>query len=112
MKVERCFRQAKTHLEIRPIRHWKKPRISSHIYLNYLCLWLLKYIEAQWNNRGYNQEVVPTLRRWDDALRYVEVIDQENQTCIDFQWNKGQQARRAIEEIDQLGERDKIQPKL
>ncbi|CAN5481357.1 hypothetical protein BH23BAC3_BH23BAC3_34270 [soil metagenome] len=112
MMVERSFRQAKTDLEIRPIRHWKKSRITGHIYLNYLCLWLLTYIERQWRSLGHTQEVAPTLRRWDDALRYVELIDQENQTSIGFRWSKGEQAKRAIEEIDQLGERDNIQPQL
>jgi len=112
MEVERSFRQAKTALEIRPIRHWKKRRITAHVYLNYLCLWLTKYIERQWRSQGCTQEVIPTLRRWDDALRYVELLDEENQTSVGFQWSKGQQAHWAIEEINQLGERDKIHPKL
>ena len=112
MIVERSFRQAKTNLEIRPIRHWKKSRITGHVYLNYLCLWLLTYIERQWRSLGHTHEVIPTLRRWDDALRYVELIDPTETTSIGFQWSKGEQGRRAIEEIDQLGERETIQPKL
>lgn len=64
MIVERCFRIAKTSLEIRPIRRWKKRRITAHIYLNYLCLWVVKYVEIQWRARGCTQDVVSTLRRW------------------------------------------------
>lgn len=111
MMVEQSFRQAKTDLEIRPIRHWKKSRITGHIYLNYLCLWLTKYIERQWRDLGHTQQVVPTLRRWDDALRYVELIDQNTET-MGYEWCQGEQARRAVEEIDRLGERESIQPKL
>jgi len=112
MMVERSFRIAKTNLEIRPIRHWKKRRIIAHIYLNYLCLWLVKYMEKQWRARGQTMEVAPVLRRWDDMLRYTELMDEQHQASVGFQWNQGKQARRAIKEIDQLGERDKIHPQL
>ena len=40
------------------------------------------------------------------------IIDPTETTSIGFQWSKGEQGRRAIEEIDQLGERETIQPKL
>jgi hypothetical protein len=112
MMVERCFRMAKTSLEIRPIRHWKKRRITAHIYLNYLCLWLVKYIENQWRARGYTAEVVPTLRRWDQALRYTELLDKDQKTAIGYEWTRGEQARQAIQEIRELEEQDKIQPSL
>jgi len=111
MMVEQSFRQAKTDLEIRPIRHWKKSRITGHIYLNYLCLWLTKYIERQWRGQGHTQQVIPTLRRWDDALRYVELVDQDTNT-MEYEWCLGEQARQAINEIDQMGVREGIQPKL
>lgn len=112
MSVERCFRTAKSFLDIRPIRHWKKRRITAHIYLNYLCLWMVKYIEKQWRALNYTHEVVPTLRDWDDALRYTELLDKEHQTTVGYEWTKGEQARRVIEEITALGELDMIQPKL
>ncbi len=112
MMVERCFRMAKTSLEIRPIRHWKKRRIIGHIYLNYLCLWLIKYIENQWRARGNTKEVVSTLRRWDQALRYTELLDKDQQTPVGYEWTRGEQARQSIQEIRDLGVQDKIQPKL
>lgn len=112
MMVERSFRQVKTNLEIRPIRHWKKPRITGHIYLNYLCLWLVKYIERQWRDLGHTQDVIPTLRKWDDTLRYVELIDQNKQKPIGYQWSNGKLAQRTIKEIEQLGERGNVHPKL
>lgn len=112
MMVERCFRMAKTSLEIRPIRHWKKRRITAHIYLNYLCLWLVKYIENQWRGRGCTEEVIPILRRWDEALRYAELLDKNQHSAVGYEWTRGEQARQAIQEIDNLKERDKIQPPL
>jgi len=112
MAVERCFRMAKTSLEIRPIRHWKKRRIIAHIYLNYLCLWLAKYIENRWRAKGSVNEVIPTLRRWDEALRYSELLDKDNQTTIGYEWTQGEIARQAMEQIRELNERDKIKPKL
>jgi hypothetical protein len=112
MAVERCFRMAKTSLEIRPIRHWKKRRITAHIYLNYLCLWMVKYIENQWRERGCTDEVVPTLRQWDDALRYTELLDKQQQATVGYEWTRGKQARKAIQQISELDEQDKIHPNL
>lgn len=83
-----------------------------HIYLNYLCLWLVKYIETQWRARGYTGEVVPTLRRWDQALRYTELLDKDQQATVGHEWTRGEQARQAIQEIRELEEQDKIQPSL
>jgi len=110
MSVERCFRMAKTSLEIRPIRHWKKRRITAHIHLNYLALWLVKYIEGQWRGLGYPREVVPTLRDWDQALRYTELLDKDHQTTVGYEWTQGEQARRVIEQLKALGELKALQP--
>ena len=112
MSVERCFRMAKTSLKIRPIRHWKKRRITAHIYVNYLALWLVKYIEGQWRARDYPQQVVPTLRDWDQALRYTELLDKDHQTTVGYEWTKGEQARRVMEQLKILGELKAIQPTL
>lgn len=110
--VERCFRMVKTCLEIRPIRHWKKRRIIAHIYLNYLCLWLMKYIENQWREVGWTEEVTTTLRRWDEALRYTELLDKDQQTPVDYTWTRGQQACSAWDEIAFLGLSGLITPKM
>jgi len=112
MGVERCFRMAKTSLEIRPIRHWKKRRITAHIYVNYLALWLLKYIERRWRGLGYTREVVPTLRDWDQALRYTELLDKDHQTPVGYEWTQGEQARRVMEQLKALGELKALQPPL
>lgn len=112
MMVERCLRMVKTCLEIRPIRHWKKRRITAHIYLNFLCLWLMKYIENQWRSLGWTEEVTTTLRRWDDALRYTELLDKDQQTPVDYTWTRGKQACSALNEIASLGLSDSIIPEL
>lgn len=31
------------------VRNWKKRRIIAHNQLNYLCLWLVKYVEKYLN---------------------------------------------------------------
>lgn len=112
MTVERCFRIAKTSLEIRPIRHWKKNGITAHIYLNYLCMWLVKYIEKQWRQKGCTDEVVPTLRCWDDALRYNELLDKQHKKPLGYEWTRGERARQIIQEIENLGETNRVYPKL
>lgn len=110
-KVERCFRTSKSHLEIRPIRHWKAPQIRAHIYLNYLSLWIVKQIENQWQKKGISQEVVPALRTWDEQLQINEILDKYGQS-IDMQWNKGKRSKEVIEEIKNYGELENIKPEL
>src|SRR5690606_41230573 len=63
IKVERCFRQAKSDLNIRPIRHRKARRIRGHIYLNFLGLWLVKQIEKAWRTRNIHCEVPSKIGR-------------------------------------------------
>ena len=57
MRVEKSFRDIKSHIEVRPIRYWKERRIKAHIYLCYLSLWLSKYIENKWKQRNITTEV-------------------------------------------------------
>lgn len=110
--VERCFRTVKSDLEIRPIRHWRRARIEGHIYLNFLCLWLTKIIEKSWRETQPGIEVTATLRRWDDVLRLTELLDKENKSLIELQWNQGQQAEAVRAEIHATGEHKHIMPPL
>lgn len=110
-KIERCFRTSKSQLDIRPIRHWKAPRIRAHIYLNFLSLWLVKQIENKWREKGLTQEVVPTLRAWDEQLQINEILDKYGRS-MDMQWNKGKRSKEIIEEIKYYGELENIKPEL
>lgn len=109
--VEHQFRNLKTHMDIRPIRHWRAPRIKAHIYLNFLALWLLKHIENSWKDSNIHSEVAPQLAWWDEQLKLNEVLDSNDQV-IALQWNKGTKAKQIIEEIKQFGEYEHIKPDL
>lgn len=109
--VERSFRSLKTHMDIRPIRHWRAPRIRAHIYLNFLALWLTKHIENRWKTLNIHNEVAPQLTWWDEQLKLNEILD-TNDRVIDTQWNKGEKSKQIIEEIKAFGEYDHIKPVL
>lgn len=111
LEVERSFRTIKTHMEIRPIRHWRANRIRAHIYLNFLALWLVKHIEHAWKASGIHHEVVPWLVYWDEQLKLNEVLDDYGQ-IIDMQWNKGEQSKEIIDKISAFGELGHIKPQL
>ena len=111
MNVERSFRDLKTHMDIRPIRHWRAPRIRAHIYLNFLALWLTKHIENQWKALNINKEVAPQLAYWDQQIKLNEVLDEKDRV-IDTQWNKGEKSKQLINEIKAFGEYDHIKPSL
>jgi len=108
MKVEKSFRDIKSQIDLRPIRHWRERRIKAHIYLCYLSLWLSKYIENKWKERNISTEVGPTLEEWDLKLLMCEKVDQHG-NMTETQWNKGKNARNAMQQIETYGEAKAIQ---
>lgn len=111
-KVEHCFRMVKSGLEIRPIRHRKEKRIKAHIYLNFLSLWLVKYIENKWKARGISSEVPAKLKEWDASMMLHEILDKKNEKLIELQWNKGSTAKSVFTEIQKNGEMGSEPPHL
>lgn len=103
-KVERCFRQAKSDLDIRPIRHRKEARIRAHIYLNFLSLWLLKSIEKKWRAAGMTCEVPARLREWDRRMMLHELLDDQTRQLIELQWNQGTVAQQTFQQVQAFGE--------
>jgi transposase len=103
MKVERSFRDIKSQIEVRPIRHWKERRIKAHIYLCYLSLWLSKYIENKWKQRNITTEVGSTLEEWDQQLLLCEKIDSKG-NMVEVKWNKGKNAKTVKQQIESYGE--------
>ncbi len=103
-RVERCFRQVKSDLEIRPIRHRKATRIRAHIYLNFLCLWLLKQIEKNWRAAGITCKVAAKLKQWDRRMMLHELLDEQTSQLIELQWNQGPVARQTFREVQEFGE--------
>lgn len=112
IKAERCFRTFKSDLDIRPIRHRKKNRIRSHIYLNFLTLWLVKYMEKSWKAKGIRSEVPDKLREWDRRMMLHEILDRQNNQLIELQWNQGPLAKETFEEVKEFGEMTQQLPHL
>ena len=105
MKVEKSFRDVKSQIEIRPVRHWKKRRIKGHIYLCYLSLWLSKYIENNWKEKEIPVEVGSQLLDWDRDLLLCEKVDQQG-NITETKWNRGKRASQAKLELEEFGESD------
>jgi transposase len=103
IKVERSFRDLKTHIEIRPMRHWRERRIKSHIFLCFLSLWLNKYIKKCWLNQGIKSEVTPKLIQWDLDLCLCEKVNSKG-SMIETKWSNGRRARATIAEMRKYGE--------
>lgn len=103
MDVERSFRDMKSQIKVRPIRHRTKPRIEAHIYLCFLSLWLSKYIENKWREKNRTTEVGPTLARWDRTLLLCEKIDDHGH-LTQIKWNMGNNAQQTMQEITSYGE--------
>ncbi len=101
--VEKSFRDIKSQIQIRPIRHWKERRIKAHLYLCYLSLWLSKYIENKWKKRDITTEVGRTLTEWDQKLLLCEKVDPHG-NMTEIAWNKGNNAIRTMDQIESYGE--------
>jgi hypothetical protein len=112
IKAERCFRALKSDLDIRPIRHRKAGRIRSHIYLSFLALWLVKYIEKNWRSKGIKYEVPNKLKEWDRRMMLHEILDKQNDQLIELQWNQGPMAKETFEEVKAFGEMEQQLPHL
>lgn len=112
IKAERCFRTFKSDLEIRPIRHRKANRIRSHIYLNYLALWLAKYVERIWRGKGIRSEVPEKLKEWDRGMMLHEIVDTHTNQLIELQWNQGPLAKEIFKELRAFGEMSRQLPYL
>lgn len=112
IKAERCFRTFKSDLDIRPIRHRKAARIRSHIYLNFLTLWIVRFIERNWRAKGIRSEVPEKLKEWDRRMMLHEILDQQNKQLIELQWNQGPIARETFEEVQEFGEMEGSLPHL
>lgn len=112
IKVERCFRQAKSDLNIRPIRHRKARRIRGHIYLNFLGLWLVKQIEKAWRTRNIHCEVPSKLREWDSRMMLHELLDANSGQFLEWQWNQGDLATQTYQEIQSFEEMEGNLPHL
>lgn len=112
IKVERCFRQAKSDLEIRPIRHHKARRIRGHIYLNFLALWLVKKMESSWRARQIYCEVPSKLREWDSRMMLHQILDSNSGEFVEWQWNQGDLATQTYHEIQSFQEMDGNLPHL
>ena len=109
--VERSFRDIKSHIEVRPIRHWRARRIEAHLQLCYLSLWLSKYIENQWRQSGITTQVTPTLKEWDEQLVLCEKVDPHG-TMTELKWNRGRNASATIQHIKDYGEMEAIKTYL
>jgi transposase len=107
IKVERSFRDLKTQIEIRPMRHWRERRIKSHIFLCFLSLWLNKYIKKCWLNQGIKSEVTPKLIQWDLDLCLCEKVNSKG-SMIETKWSNGRRARATIAEMRKYGEQKNI----
>lgn len=104
IKIERCFRTVKFSVETRPKRHRKEKRIRAYIYLNFLSLWIVKYIEKKWKAKNIDCQVVSKLRAWDALMMLHEIIDKDNENPIELPWNKEPRAQSILREAQQYGE--------
>lgn len=67
-KIEEVFRISKTDLKMRPIYHWKKERIETHILICYLALAIGKFTLKIFNNRLSLAALVKELSRVEVSI--------------------------------------------
>ncbi|MEW6524052.1 MAG: hypothetical protein AB1445_10890 [Bacillota bacterium] len=60
--VERAFRNIKSYLQLRPIYHYRRRRVRSHVLICFLAYYLLKKVELELRAKCITQEVAPLLR--------------------------------------------------
>lgn len=77
--IEKAFRIAKTDLKIRPVYHYKKPRIEAHICLNFVAYKVYKELERQLKEKKSDlspEKVIEILQ----GIYEIEAISPDNKT--------------------------------
>ena len=63
LEVEEAFCQLKSHLEMRPIYHWRPDRVRNHVRLCLIAYWLSARLGKDWRACGEQGEAPRILRR-------------------------------------------------
>lgn len=62
LEIEDAFCQLKSHLEVRPVFHWRPDRVRNHVRICFLAYWLSARLGREWRQRQEPGEVVRILR--------------------------------------------------
>ncbi|MGD9897269.1 MAG: IS1634 family transposase [Candidatus Methylacidiphilaceae bacterium] len=61
--VESAFSDLKSHLEVRPVYHWRPDRVRNHVRICFLTYWLTAKLSCEWKKLGVSEEVRRILRQ-------------------------------------------------
>lgn len=102
-QVENAFKNIKSFLKIRPVYHYKKRRVRAHVLICFLGYYLVKKMELELREEGFEGEVIPLLRDWD-KLRLVEyTLKVSNHQRKGWQWSLGDVGQEIKEQIQDAG---------
>lgn len=51
-RIEECFRQLKSHYEVRPVYHWNEDRIKGHLVVCFIAFLLERHLEIELKKRN------------------------------------------------------------
>ena len=70
-EVERAFRVVKSLLKLRPIYHWRQPRVEAHIFIVFLAFLLAKVLELKLRTAGLELSIAHAL----DQLSELKAVE-------------------------------------
>ena len=70
-KRERAFRVVKSLLKLRPIYHWRQPRVEAHIFIVFLAFLLAKVLELKLRAAGLELSIAHAL----DQLSELKAVE-------------------------------------
>jgi transposase len=62
LEVEEAFCELKSHLEVRPVFHYRPDRVINHVRLCFVAYWMSARLAREWKQRGEPGEVTRILR--------------------------------------------------
>ena len=71
-EVEAAFSELKSYLEVRPVFHWRRTRVRSHVRICFPAFWMSARLGAEWMAKGFTEEVPKVLRRLQ-AIRLMQL---------------------------------------
>ena len=102
-RVERGFRNIKSFIKIRPIRHRLWSRIRAHVLICFMAYYLVWWMKQELKEQGITTEVETLLQKWDQlGLSQTTVVTSE-QKVTQWNWTLGKEGQRIKAEIENAG---------
>ncbi len=101
--AERAFRHIKSYLKVRPVYHYRRRRVRSHVLICFLAFYLVKTMELELRSQNIHAEVESLLKKWNQLALVQHELQYKDLYREDWQWSLGPVGEKIQKEIQDIG---------